>query len=582
MNTHEKFALFFKNEKLRPFAYLVSKKLADGHICISKSEDYVIDFEDSIYRSENLNWEILSNNNLVSSSEDDKKPFIYINENLYLYRYYNYETQIISNIKQRIQSEDTLKEKRASFLESEMKFIEQLQVKSDNKDVSEIEKVDWQLVACLHSFMNNFSIITGGPGTGKTTTIAKLLALIYKENPNLKVALAAPTGKAGNRMIESLVANDDIEKLNLKDKIDNLKSFTIHRLLGYKRNSTSFKHNAENPLIYDVVIVDEASMIDMALFSRLMEAIKQSGRIIFLGDKEQLASVEAGSLFGDLCNSLDTLNQIKENDYNFINQFLAYDTKVLENFKIPESYSLLFGHIIELKRSYRFHNKSEIGKLSQAIINSNEVKVKELFSGNNTISFDFDYEEKTVKDFVRKFESYIEEKDTCKALDILNSSKIICAVKNGPDGVYEINKKIEQYLRTKIRSKELFYENRPVLVTKNYRDLDLFNGDIGIIRDGEACFLDSNHKIFKIKPSLITECETAFAMTIHKSQGSEYDNVLVILPKAKENRLLTRELLYTAVTRAKEQVIIQATEEVILTTIQNSVKRYSGIIERIK
>ena len=582
MNVHEKFSLFFNDIKLRPFAYLVSKKLADGHTCINKNENYSSDFEDVIYQYKDLDWTELNSNALVSITDNDKKPFVFYEDNLYLYRYFNYESQIVSNIKTLISEEKEQYQSRKSFLTANAEYIKKPQVVSDNDNVSNVEKIDWQLVACINSFLSNFSIITGGPGTGKTTTVAKLLALLYKENENLKVALSAPTGKAGNRMLESLSTNNSIENFGIKDKIDALKPFTIHRLLGDKRNSTSFKHDSNNSLNYDVVIVDEASMVDMALFSKLLESIKPTSRIIFLGDKEQLASVEAGSLFGDLCNSLDTLNELSEDNFDFINTFLKVENKLIDSFKQPKQNNLLFGHIIDLKRSYRFDIESEIGNLSKAIINSKVDDVSDFFNDKQTVKIDVDYNDSTLREFVKTFDSYVEEEDTKKALEILNNSKILCAVKQGKNGVYEVNKKIEQIFKGKLKTNQLFYENRPILVTKNYKDLDLFNGDIGIIRNDEACFLNSNNEIEKVRPALIAECETVFAMTIHKSQGSEYNNVLVILPESSENKLLTKELLYTAVTRAKKNVTIQATKEVVLSTVQKSVKRSSGIIAKIK
>jgi exodeoxyribonuclease V alpha subunit len=320
------------------------------------------------------------------------------------------------------------------------------------------------------------------------------------------------------------------------------------------------------------------------MFAKLLNAVNPKARIILLGDKEQLASVEAGSLLGDLCETLTSLNKFKDGSKTFFNQFLTAETKLTEAQLMNDSDALLFNHIIELKRSYRSQDHPEISELSKAIINSSQNDVANFHkdSGEARIVFE-DKDDKLFKEFVRRFDGYITEPDTKKALEILNSSKILCGVKNGPKGVYTMNNKIEQYLKgKKLNPNKLFYENRPIIVTKNYKELELFNGDTGIIRDGKACFLNSDNKLRKEIPELIAECETVFAMSIHKSQGSEYKNVLVMLPDNSDNRVLTKELLYTGVTRAKESVILLAKEEVINSTINKSVSRASGITERIK
>jgi len=592
MNVHEKFAAFFKDEKLKAFAYLVSKKLSQGHICIHKDGNYEADFENSAFLDE-LDWINLKDNSFVSLDLNDKKPFIYINDSLYLYRYYNYEIQIENKLRKLISEEKGEIVNRKAILMSELKFIQKLQVDQKGYDsILDNEKIDWQLIACLNSFLHNFSIITGGPGTGKTTTVAKVLALLYRADPKFKVALAAPTGKAGIRIQESLknTFDDDLntswikDVSGLKDKINNSNPFTIHRLLGFKRNSPYFKHDENNYLNYDVIIVDEASMIDVPMFAKLLNAVKPKARIILLGDKEQLASVEAGSLLGDLCESLANLNTFEDDTKKFFNQFLTEETKLTEAQFATDSKGLLFKHIIELKRSYRSQDHPEISKLSKAIINSSQNDVANFHkdTGEARIVFD-DQDDKLFKEFVGHFESYITEQDTKKAIEILNSSKILCGIKNGPRGVYTMNKKIEQYLKgKKLNPNKLFYENRPIIVTKNYKELDLFNGDTGIIRKGKAWFLDSDNELREEIPELIPECETVFAMSIHKSQGSEYKNVLVMLPDNSNNRVLTKELLYTGVTRAKESVILLAKEEVINSTIHKSVSRASGITDRIK
>jgi exodeoxyribonuclease V alpha subunit len=232
---------------------------------------------------------------------------------------------------------------------------------------------------------------------------------------------------------------------------------------------------------------------------------------------------------------------------------------------------------------------SGIGKLSNAIINNDENVLKDFIAdkGDPSIEFDLASDESIFENFIDGYKEYILEKDISKALEKFNKLRVLCAVREGADGLYSINKMIEHYLskHNLIKSKGDFYENRPIIITRNYKELKLFNGDIGIIRKDangnlRAYFEDSEKNIRAIMPVYISDAETVFAMTIHKSQGSEYNKVMVVLPKKSSGHLLTRELLYTAVTRAKESVIIRTTPDILLETSQATVSRTSGINNR--
>jgi exodeoxyribonuclease V alpha subunit len=354
-------------------------------------------------------------------------------------------------------------------------------------------------------------------------------------------------------------------------------------------DSIHFKHNASNPLPYDVLIIDEASMIDVALFAKLLDAVNSNTRVILLGDKNQLASVEAGSLFGDLCKALEQNNKLCPSAAEFVNQFIPdLDRKISVDFIGQVSHPLA-EHVIELKLSHRFSSMSGIGKLSNAIINNDENVLKDFIAdkGDLSIEFDLTSDESIFENFIHGYKEYILEKDISKALEKFNKLRVLCAVREGADGLYSINKMIEHYLskHNLIKSKGDFYENRPIIITRNYKELKLFNGDIGIIRKDangnlRAYFEDSEKNIRAIMPVYISDAETVFAMTIHKSQGSEYNKVMVVLPKKSSGHLLTRELLYTAVTRAKESVIIRTTPDILLETSQATVSRTSGINNR--
>ena len=583
---HFQFTELVPDVKLKPFAYLLSKRLSEGNVCIDLVKEDLNKEYDSW--SEEIR-EVIPRfsegtlkeaTNILSVNPEDRKPFIVFNGKFYSYRYFNYETQILDKINSFISNEkaELLRRKEALKVYSEQIFA----LQDEDLDIT-----DWQLAGCLNSYLNNFSIITGGPGTGKTTTIAKLLVLLYTINPSLKVAIAAPTGKAAIRMLESLKNNPLSEQEPLKSKIEELEGTTIHRLLGYKMGSHYFKKNENNYLDFDVVIVDEASMIDVPLFAKLLGAIDPSKRVVLLGDKNQLASVEAGSLFGDLCQAQEELNHFSKERIDFINSFITQSQQQLHESSVLDSSHPLFEHIIELQKSHRFSDDKGIGKFSKAIIQNNENVLKEFFKNEDEqVIIDEYYSDKIFHEFVEGYSSFILEKDILIALKKLNNLKVLCAVREGEKGLYAINNKIQTFLVKKnlIKLTGDFYENRPIMVNSNDYELGLFNGDVGIVRP------DANNELkvwFEIKgeaksfiPASISNAETVLAMTIHKSQGSEFEKVMVILPQKEDSKILTRELLYTAVTRAKSSVIIQASHELILQTSGESVKRGSGIIQR--
>lgn len=589
-DVHQQFASLFNNKVIEPYAYLLSQKMSDGHICINISNIKNELPKDFPYKSFDGNiHSLISQTELVSQDPLIKKPFIIQNELLYLQRYYAYESVIFKKILSFLELERAEYSKRKNDLLSQKVFIKKLFDDQSSADgLSDEEKIDWQLAAATNTILNNFTIITGGPGTGKTTTVAKILAVLYTLNPNEKVALAAPTGKAAMRMAESL-RNATIPVSNeLKDKFNQLQPYTIHRLLKYKKDSPYFKHNESDPINYDTVIIDESSMMDVALFAKLISSIKPTSRLILLGDKNQLASVEAGSIFGDLCDTPFVANSIAKERQEFINSFIdSNENQISINYLVSNNAHPLLHHIIELKRSRRFKGHEGIGRLSKSIISSNTNDLGVFYSNQDPqVYFDLHYDSTLFETFVLHYKTYIEETDVAIALKKINDLRVLCAVKESNEGVYFINKRIENILKTEglIDTTNEFYHNRPIIVTSNNYQLGLFNGDVGIIRkEGTqmvAWFEDGENGVKSVLPGFINSFDTVYAMTIHKSQGSEYNEVLVVLPKDKQNNILTRELFYTAVTRAKTKVVIQATKEVAEYTTGERVQRVSGICNR--
>ncbi len=586
---HRQFAEYFEENAIWPYAYLLSQRLTEGNICID-FDDMPSNLNTTPYTNAVSAKDLLKYSNLVSKEGVNTTPFILHNNRLYFQRYFKYETSIIQKLKSLIAAERTVIADRMEQLKTKQKLIQSLNADYNVNGPTNKEQVDWQLVSVMQALLNNFSIITGGPGTGKTTTLAKLLIVLYELQPDAKVALAAPTGKASMRMFESLKSSTLPFSAETKLKIDKLKPSTIHGLLGYKKESVNFKYNAENPLPYNWVVVDEASMIDVPMFSKLLEALGNNCRIILLGDKDQLASVEAGSLLGDLCQTLPSLNIFSNQAASWINEFITDPERKIKPEFIGDQKPLLSSHIIELKFSHRFNSQGAIGKVSRAVIEGDVKGLTNLIenTAGSNVKVDHLYTPEIVESFVEGYTNYIHELDIKTALKKLNERRVLVAVRQGPRGLYATNKFIELHLRKKglLKPDGEFYENKPIMVTRNMHDLGLLNGDTGIMRKDDkgnlkVWFEDGLGGIKSILPAYLNYCETSFAMTIHKSQGSEFEQVLVILPEGISNALLTRELLYTGITRARASITIQGEMDTIRHSVESCVQRISGITGRV-
>lgn len=608
IDVHKEFASFFKDEKLETAAYALSKKLEEGHTCLN--------IESFNSKLDQIEWEGISlkpieidalrRSPFVSEDAEVVKPFILYNGNLYLHRYFSYETEIVEKIEQMIAHEND-SEFNAKILSDHRDFI--LDLFSDHKvsaGSSKEENINWQLVGAITAILSNFSIITGGPGTGKTTAVAKLLAILYTINPDIKIALAAPTGKAAARMKESLMGavirgengndrlirelNEDMQNFN------KLNASTLHRLLGYRPGTHYFKHDEHNPLDYDVVIVDESSMIGAGMMAKLLNAIKPGAKLIMLGDKDQLASVEAGSIFGDICLTQNGfMNKLSDKRTDLINSYIADSNAALYNeYILNESLNnQLQQHIIELKKSWRFKSTEGIGEFSNAVIEgtlSDELITKAAPQDGQYVKVCNDYESSELLGLMDEFKAYIEEENILEALKKINKVRFLCAVRMGRYGVHYYNNLVSSYLEKEglLKPGNSFYENQPIMITKNDKEHNLFNGDIGLIRKDVlsdkfmAYFEDGDGYMgYRALPTTyLSEFTTVFAMTIHKSQGSEFEHVGIVLPDDENTPLLTRELIYTAITRAKERAIIFSSNETLKAGVGKKVERASGISNR--
>ena len=469
-------------------------------------------------------------------------PLAIEQDRLYLHRYWLYESRLAQQLSKITQLKVSNKPKTTADFSTLL-----------DKYFGNSETIDWQRAAATMAINQAFCMITGGPGTGKTTTVVKILALLQElSDQPLLIALAAPTGKAAMRLQESIGFNKAALPCIAAIKSAIPESVTtLHRLLGAKPPSPYFRHNAKQPLVYDLVVVDEASMVDLALMSKLVDALKPGARLILLGDKDQLASVESGAVLADLTTAL------------------------------PQQ-------TLELQKSHRFDE--DIKNLATAINQQQDLEAWRLLqTGNKNIALLetdlIDYISKQQIDYLRLITARAEFSDIYKAF---NRFQALCATRLGKNSVSDINHAVELSLSNKklIHLSGLWYCGRPIMITQNNAALQLYNGDIGIcLRDKEqedqlrVFFQRADGSIKKYLPARIPHCETVFAMTIHKSQGSEFEEVLIILPETI-SPVLTKELLYTAITRAKKTIKLVTNEAVFSSTVRQRVQRVTGLINR--
>ena len=568
-------------------AALVSHYRGEGHICIDLSEfaETILEFQglESFICPSLDTWLNVIRTSPLVGEPGDYRPLILDGTRLYLCRYWDYEKKLA----------DTLKNFAGStykpFDESHLKeSIERIFPRGENDNETD---VNWRKVAAFASFRTGLCVISGGPGTGKTYIIARILALLIEQNRErqLNIAMTAPTGKATTRLQEAIKKTK--AGLNCDQSVKNAipdEASTIHRLLGSIPNSPSFRFNAENPLPYDVVIIDEASMVDLALFSKLTQAIKPQSRLILLGDKDQLASVEAGSVLGDIC---DTGN-IHLFSPSFTEDYRRATGEEIGDGTSGAPVAAINDCIIQLMKSYRFGKTSGIHAVSLAVNAGNGQQAIDLIRNSNFSDIHWkslprpDELTRHLKDWITEiYTAYMKTSDPLEALHLFNRSRILCVLREGPYGVHNLNVVVEHILQKSglTNRSGRWYHGRPIMITRNDYNLRLFNGDIGITmtdhkRGGEPSVfftgLDGSARSFP--PLRLPEHETVYAMTVHKSQGSEFEEVLLVMSD-RDTSVLTRELIYTAITRAKERILIWGKEDISLTAIKRRIRRSSGL-----
>ena len=643
----------------------LSLKLEDGDICVKIDENSLkgLIFDkicSNLYENDEFSAELVKDleqkiqdfvqrivasskecllkvkNPIVSDDLNDKAPlFVYApnteQERIYFRSFYVYEHCASSFVKEKSHS-------KTEYCQSEIDYLKNaLSILFDDSNA----KVNWQKVAAASSYLSDFSVICGGPGTGKTTTVLKLLMLLLAKDPDehKQILLCAPTGKAATRMVESiegqlqkgsdflktfkLLCDDNHvqESQKLLDMIPKTAT-TVHKCIKVIPHKEKPVYNESNPLPCDILVVDEVSMISLSLFAKLIKAIGPNTKVILLGDKDQLFSVEPGTVFSDLCSVLNQKNPISKAKLKLLSEITSYseDSLLQKNglgYNISENVSMLV-------ESHRFKSTSKLGLLATRVNqitedNKNEVdswyKDENLITENKSDKELFDKDAEVCSIFINdksrvglrsmssrisiesqkflsakdEFLSYLSElnfivrnEDEAKiAFERLNHYRILCANRNGPLGTVEINKKVNSDVQTFLKKSKLnfrydpedFYPGKVILITKNDSFLNVDNGDVGFVsfsteddkaenrlkvffppKDGSLKQDKLYGSIRVISPEILGDYESGFAMTIHKSQGSEYSYVCMVLC-ATYNPVLTKELIYTGLTRAKSKDI---------------------------
>ncbi|KAB0632178.1 AAA family ATPase, partial [Burkholderia stagnalis] len=664
-------------------AFAASRATAGGHVCVAlgalaqRYDEPLADVRAALAASGIAAFGALA--------RGDERPLIVDrHDRLYLSRYFDYERRLA----------DALVAQAGEGAAADALAPDVLRERLARYFGPAAGDVDWQRVAAIVALTGRVTIVSGGPGTGKTTTVVGVLACLLDAHPDLRVALAAPTGKAAQRMQEALHARAGELPPELAARLPNT-SYTLHRLLG-GGGAAGFRHHRDNPLPYDLIVVDEASMIDVALAAHLLDALAPGARLVLLGDKDQLAAVEAGAVFAELSArpsfspaarariaealgideaafvaalpvpddvapaaaavpaavepvrrpvapaKIDTRQASLFDDEPPVEAAVTIDepagdadeapawieadelqwldavalppldavplvAATVETVAVAEnrpSPAPLADCVVWLERNYRFGLDSPIGRLSLAIRRGAVQDALDALPASDAAAASFHEDAgdmlatSTIERLAQRFSAYLDAlrgalaapaPDPLPLFDALNRFRILCATRGGSRGAEHVNALVAAHVRraahVPLAVGAHWFTGRPVMVTRNDYALGLFNGDIGIaLPDAQGAlrvwFRRADGTARAVSPAALPPHETAFALTVHKSQGSEFDEAALVLP-ATFGRVLTRELVYTAVTRARTRVQVIGGRRVLAQAIATRTQRDSGLSARI-
>lgn len=601
---------FREQQKLEPALALLigqcSFALAQGHLCLPLKR---------MPQHSEQQWQALMAlyPDLIQLDKDNNQPFVYANNALYMRRYFSYQQHIAFYLQQSSERSQQLRQAIDPAL------LNQLLDPLFPVTAATQAEPDWQRLSCAIAASSSFSVITGGPGTGKTTTVVKLLLVLQQLQQQqgaapLTIQLAAPTGKAAVRLRSSIRTTLDRlpASAEIKSQVPTDVS-TLHKLLGARAQSRQFKQNALEPLALDLLVVDEASMLDVELMAALLSALPAHARLILLGDKDQLASVEAGALMAELCQWAEQGHYLPAT-VAWLNQLSAV---AIPQQLISDKGKALEQQIGMLRVSHRFDPQSGIAKLATAVNSGQGAEVNAICHADYV---DLQYLEaaefRQLKQFVLTgqakkqmpdaagFSFYLQTVAQSLALDASDQAidhwaqqvladfsafQLLCAVRQGPLGVEQVNLSVEKMLHQAglIQQSSQWYAGRPVMVTQNDYALGLMNGDVGIclLRPYQGKLMlavafaseDSSKAVRWVLPSRLQQVETAYAITVHKSQGSEFRHAVLVLPD-HFSPVLTRELIYTGITRAAKLFsLVCAKPDLLALAIEQKVQRHGAV-----
>ncbi|MBB1518674.1 exodeoxyribonuclease V subunit alpha [Aquipseudomonas guryensis] len=500
----------------------------------------------------------------------DFAPLILDGSRLYLARYQAYESQLASQLLAR--AGDLPEVDEAVLTESLARLFAFNQ-----------QQPDWQRLAAAQAVRRKLAVISGGPGTGKTTTVVRLLAALLEQpgGAQLAIGLAAPTGKAAARMAEAIrnakaaLPVSEAIKAALPEE-----ARTLHRLLGSRGDTPKVRHNAARPLALDVLVVDEASMVDLALMAKLVDALPPHARLILLGDKDQLAAVEAGAVFAELCEG-------RGFDAEAVTELQRITG---QSVPVEPPRSRLGDAVVLLTHSHRFAGDSGIGELARRINGGDAAGTLNLLREQRA---DLHWQAQPtpatlLERLDQGYRPYLQAArtgDPAQAFAAFNAFRALTAQREGPWGVSGLNEALETRIKRRysLAERERWYPGRAVMVRQNDYALGLFNGDIGLCLHGEyglRVYFEGEDGYRAFAPARLPSHDSAFAMTVHKSQGSEFSEVLLALPELP-SPLLTRALFYTGITRAKHKVEIWGLPARLSEAVNTKAERAAGLAERL-
>jgi exodeoxyribonuclease V alpha subunit len=570
---------------------------------------------------------------LEQKVEAEQQPIVLSHERLYLRRYYQFEQELKQLVRERRNSREKQVESAENAHQAKCKLDTIKSIVStlfpDLAALNELPNsaIDWQGVAVANAMNKDFAIIAGGPGTGKTYTVTKLLAALVmlaiadsekssQGSQNFtdessseistnsasftapRIALVAPTGKAAQRLSESITNAVQGFRGSIDDKVLDLipeQAQTLHRLLGVIPDQVNFRYHQENKLAIDILLIDEVSMVDLPMMTRIFRALPATTKVILLGDADQLPSVAVGSVLADFapCPHLgySALN------HQYLAQVTGYQTLTKDNSALAAGEQYSAGDCVTfLMKSRRFDGEGGIGKIANYVIKGQYQESWQLLQPSEPLSNDKQLTllSGTIETWLTPLvEQYYLGLCQCdkveEAFALLAKFRILSSTRKGPQGVESLNALVIDILRNKgvipfnrFESSNSLYASQPIMISENDYRLGVYNGDIGLLwRNSQghlmAVFENTQGGYDWIMPSRLPKFETVYAMTIHKTQGSEFEHVAMVLPEQKDNRLLSRELLYTGITRAKLQLSIASSQSVWQSGVSQQVKRHSGL-----